>query len=321
MRIVFFGTPSDAVPALRALHERDHEIARVVTQPDRRRGRGSATAPSPVKQAALDLGLTVRTPERVVELVDELVDVDADLGVVVAFGQLIPASVLASSRHGFVNLHFSLLPRWRGAAPVERAVLAGDRETGVCVMALDEGLDTGPVYDCVRTRIGADESAGALRSRLVELGTELLVRIVPEVLTREPQPQQGASTHAAKLEVAQFRLDPTRPADELARIVRAGNPRPGAWAVVEGRRLKVLRAHVAVESPVTDAPEAVTRRPGTVGRDGAMGTGAGLLVLDEVQPEGRAVMSGAAWRAGVQAGDLVLDDPGFDDRASEATQP
>ena len=322
MRIVFFGTPTDAVPALRALHARDHEIALVVTQPDRRRGRGSATAPSPVKQAALDLGLTVRTPERAVELVDELVAVDADLGVVVAFGQLLPASLLASSRHGFVNLHFSLLPRWRGAAPVERAVLAGDQETGVCVMALDEGLDTGPVYDCVRTPIGADESAGALRSRLVELGTELLVRIVPEIPAREPQPQQGASTHAAKLEVAQFRLDPTRPADELVRIVRAGNPRPGAWAVVEGRRLKVLRAHVGAESPgtdapVTDTPEAPIRRPGAVGRDGAMGTGAGLLVLDEVQPEGRAVMSGAAWRAGVQAGDLGLDDPVLDDPVSD----
>ncbi len=151
MRIVYCGTPEDAVPPLRALHDAGHDVALVVTQPDRRRGRGGGAEPSPVEREAERLGLEVRTPERARELVDEIAGLDADLGVVVAFGQLLPRPLLDATRLGFVNLHFSLLPRWRGAAPVERAVLAGDDETGVCVMHLDEGLDTGPVYDCART--------------------------------------------------------------------------------------------------------------------------------------------------------------------------
>ncbi len=146
MKLVFFGTPADAVPALEALHAVGHEVALVVTQPDRRRGRGSEPSPSPVREAAETLGLAVRTPEKSGEVVDEVAAVGADVGVVVAFGQLLPPSLLEAVPHGFVNVHFSLLPRWRGAAPVERAMLAGDRETGVCIMALEAGLDTGPVF-------------------------------------------------------------------------------------------------------------------------------------------------------------------------------
>src|SRR3954467_7263990 len=175
MRILFLGTPEDAVPPLRALVAAGHDVALVVTQPDRRRGRGTATTPSPVKSAAEALGVPVRTPDRARELVDDLVAVRADAGVVVAFGQLLPASVLATTRLGFLNLHFSLLPRWRGAAPVERAILAGDAETGVCLMELEEGLDTGPVYGCRRLAIGEEETADELRARLVDVGTELLV--------------------------------------------------------------------------------------------------------------------------------------------------
>ena len=146
MRVVFLGTPADAVPTLRALHESEHEVALVVTQPDRKRGRGGALVPSPVKAAATELGLPVVTPERSREIVDQVRDTGAELGVVVAFGQLLPTALLDALPHGFVNVHFSLLPRWRGAAPVERAILAGDAETGVCVMELEAGLDTGPVY-------------------------------------------------------------------------------------------------------------------------------------------------------------------------------
>ena len=233
MRVVYFGTPDAAVPPLRALVDAGHDVALVVTQPDRRRGRGNATTPSPVRAAAVDLGLPVRTPDRARELVDELIELRADAGVVVAFGQLLPASVLATMRLGFLNLHFSLLPRWRGAAPVERAILAGDAETGVCVMALDEGMDTGPVYRHLATPIGAHETAGELRARLVDLGTPLLVETVDLLPDLEPVAQTGDATHAAKLDVDEFRLDWTRPASELDRVVRAGNPRPGAWTELD----------------------------------------------------------------------------------------
>jgi methionyl-tRNA formyltransferase len=289
VRVVFCGSPADAVPSLEALRDAGHEIALVVTQPDRRRGRGGALVSSPVKEAASRAGLSVRTPERARELVDEIAALEVDAGVVVAFGQLLPPALLATARHGFVNLHFSLLPRWRGAAPVERAILAGDAETGVCVMELEQGLDTGPVYACARTPIGADETAGELRARLVEIGTALLVDTLPEVGTTTPTPQVGEPTYASKLTVDEFQLDPRRDAVELARVVRAGNPRPGAWLSVGGRRLKVLRAH----------PEDGAGEPGRIDATARLATGAGLLALDEVQSEGRRAITGAAWIAGV----------------------
>ena len=290
MRVAYFGTPDDAVPPLHALVDAGHDVAVVVTQPDRRRGRGSGTTPSPVKAAALDLGLPVRTPERARELVDELAALGADVSVVVAFGQLLPASVLATTRHGFVNLHFSLLPRWRGAAPVERAMLAGDAETGVCVMALDEGMDTGPVYAHAVTPIGSDETAGELRARLVEIGTPLLVQTLNDVGTATPTPQTGEPTHAAKLSVDEFRLDWTAPADDLARIVRAGNPRPGAWTDLDGARFKVLRAIVTATAPAGS--------PGDVDATGSVVTGTGGLQLVEVQPAAKGPMPATAWLAG-----------------------
>jgi methionyl-tRNA formyltransferase len=288
VRVAYFGTPDDAVPPLHALVAAGHDVALVVTQPDRRRGRGGAPAPSPVKAAAAELDLPVRTPDRARELVDELVELRADAGVVVAFGQLLPASVLATTRLGFLNLHFSLLPRWRGAAPVERALLSGDDETGVCVMALDEGMDTGPVYRRLATPIGPRETAGELRTRLVELGTPLLVETVDLLPSLEPSAQVGEATHAAKLEVDEFRLDWTRPAVELDRVVRAGNPRPGAWTELDEQRVKVLRV----------ALEPGDGEPGTVTADGVTATGGGALRLVEVQPAGKPPMTARAWLAG-----------------------
>ena len=296
MRVAYFGTPADAVPPLRALVDAGHDVALVVTQPDRRRGRGNATTASPVKAAAEELGLPVRTPDRARELVDELVELRADAGVVVAFGQLLPASVLATTRLGFLNLHFSLLPRWRGAAPVERAILAGDEETGVCVMALDEGMDTGPVYRQVATPIGMSETSGELRTRLVDLGTPLLVETIALLPDLEPTPQTGEPTHAAKLDVDEFRLDWTRSAHELDRIVRAGNPRPGAWTECDGQRLKVLRS---LPGEVRDG------EPGDVDDDGVVTTGQGALRLLDVQPAGKAPMNVHAWLAG-RRGDVRL---------------
>ncbi|HEY5173055.1 MAG TPA: methionyl-tRNA formyltransferase [Acidimicrobiia bacterium] len=299
MRIVYLGTPVDAVAPLRALVDDGHDVALVVTQPDRRRTRGAGSRPSPVKQAALDLGLRVITPEKAREVVVDVGSSGAELGVVVAFGQLLPVALLDALQHGFVNLHFSLLPRWRGAAPVERAILAGDRETGVDLMRIEAGLDTGPVLARARVPIGPDETAGELHARLVGVGTELLRERLRDVPNAVGEPQTGEPTYAEKLGVDEFRLDPQRFASELARVVRAGNPRPGAWFRVVGKRVKVLRAHEAGE-------HAEPIEAGAVGADGAIGTAHGVLALDEVQPEGKRIMTGAAWRAGLR-GDARLD--------------
>ncbi|HEY7136469.1 MAG TPA: methionyl-tRNA formyltransferase [Acidimicrobiia bacterium] len=291
MRIVFLGTPHDSVPMLRALHAEGHDIPLVITQPDRRRSRRGGDEPSPVKQAALELGLPVRTPEKSREVVDEVAATGATLGVVVAFGQLLPQRLLDALPHGFVNVHFSLLPRWRGAAPVERALLAGDEETGVCIMALEAGLDTGPVYATRRTRIEPDETAGELRDRLVTLGTGLLVETLPDIPDATPTPQAGKATYAEKLSVDEFHLDPRLRAADLARVVRAGNPRPGAWFVVDGQRVKVWRAHA--ETVDAGAPQV-----GVLDARARLATRDGVLVLDEVQPEGRRAMAARAWLAG-----------------------
>jgi methionyl-tRNA formyltransferase len=301
VRIVYLGTPADAIAPLRALVAAGHDVALVITQPDRRRSRGAGSDPSPVKQAALELGLRVLTPEKAREVVDEVRASGAELGVVVAFGQLLPVALLDALPNGFVNLHFSLLPRWRGAAPVERAILAGDEETGVDLMRIEAGLDTGPVYARVRVPIDPAETAGELHARLVDAGTELLVAHLPAVPTTEPEPQVGEPTYADKLTVDEFRLDPSRPAAELARVVRAGNPRPGAWFRAGGRRVKVWLGHI-----VDDVGGREVGPPGTVDREPALSTTDGVLVLDEVQPEGKRVMAGDAWRAGLR-GDVHVD--------------
>jgi methionyl-tRNA formyltransferase len=293
VRIIYLGTPEAAVPPLEALVAAGHDVAFVVTQPDRRRSRGKGSDPSPVRRAAEALDLPVRTPVKAREIVDDVRDSGAELGVVVAFGQLLPVPLLEALPHGFVNVHFSLLPRWRGAAPVERALLAGDTETGVCVMQLEAGLDTGPVYATRRVEIGPRETAGELRERLVAVGTQLLVEELPRLTSTTPIEQQGEPTYAEKLTVDEFRLDPQRPASELDRLVRAGNPRPGAWMNVGGKRVKVWRAH-----PNTDGAAGTI---GSITPGGVLVTSAGALVLDEVQPEGRRAMPAAAWRTGLRA--------------------
>ena len=287
---MYLGTPVDAVPPLRALVDAGHDVALVVTQPDRRRRRGAGSDPSPVKQAALDLGLPVLTPEKAREVVDDVRASGAQLGIVVAFGQLLPVALLEALPHGFVNLHFSRLPRWRGAAPVERAILAGDAETGVDLMRIEAGLDTGPVFARATLTIGDDESAGELHARLVEAGTALLVKELPGVPDAVPEPQAGEPTYAEKLTTDEFRLDPQRSATELARVVRAGNPRPGAWLSIGGKRVKVWRARTADGSG----------DPGMIDADAQLATASGALALDEVQPEGKRRMAASEWTKGVQ---------------------
>jgi methionyl-tRNA formyltransferase len=293
VRIIYLGTPADSVPPLRALVDAGHDIAMVVTQPDRRRSRGAGTDPSPVRRVADELGLPVRTPAKAREIVDDVRESGAELGVVVAFGQLLPVPMLEALPLGFVNLHFSLLPRWRGAAPVERAILAGDAKTGVCLMQLEAGLDTGPVYAVEEVVIEPDDTAAALRSRLVEVGTRLLVEQLPAIADTTPAPQEGEPTYAEKLTVEEFRLDPARSAPELDRIVRAGNPRPGAWMAVGGKRVKVWRAN-----PIA-APDAQCE-PGLITAESVLCTADGALALEAVQPEGKRVMTATAWRTGLR---------------------
>ena len=286
-RLAYLGTPEAAVPPLQALVAAGFEVVLVVSQPDRRRGRGGATAPSPVKAAATELGLPVT------DRVADVVAAGVDLGVVVAYGRLIRPPVLAAVP--MVNLHFSLLPRWRGAAPVERAVLAGDEQTGVCLMQLEEGLDTGPVFACETVPIGAEEPADELRARLVAVGSRLLVDTLVAGLG-EPTPQVGAPTSAAKIDPTELELRWERPAVELHRLTRLGR----AWTTFRGRRLKVVRATLATGTTVTGPP-------GTLGEDGlTVATGAGALRLVEVQPEGKAPQPAEAWRNGAR--------PGPDDR-------
>jgi methionyl-tRNA formyltransferase len=293
---VYLGTPELAVPPLRALHHAGHDIALVVSRADKRRSRGAALLPSPVKAAALELGLPVT------DQVDDALDVGADLGVVVAFGRLIKPHVL--DRLPMINLHFSLLPRWRGAAPVERAILAGDRETGVDVMAVEVGLDTGGIYAEARVAIDDDLTLDELRGILVEHGIELLLALLRDGIG-EARPQVGEPTYAAKLEPHEHRLDWTRPAAELARVVRLGE----AWTTFRGRRLKVQRARAHARTNLA---------PGAL--DGAfVGTAEGALELVTVQPEGKAPMPFTAWRNGARPrpGETFgapTDDAGADGR-------
>jgi methionyl-tRNA formyltransferase len=266
--------------ALEALYRAGHEIALVVSRADARRGRRGVPAPSPVKAAALELGLPVSDDPR------DATTAGADLGVVVAFGLLIRRAVLAEL--AMVNLHFSLLPRWRGAAPVERAILAGDELTGVCLMDVEEGLDMGGVRARTEVAIGPDETASELRHRLAAIGAALLVESLARGLP-DPVPQMGDATYADKIRTEDLLLDWHRPAAELARVVRVG----GAHTTWRGRRLKVWRSRV-LDAPPADV---IAMAPGELA-DTVVATGLGALELLEVQPEGRGRQDAASWRRG-----------------------
>ncbi|GAA2753166.1 methionyl-tRNA formyltransferase [Amnibacterium kyonggiense] len=299
MRIIFAGTPEAAVPSLEALAASAHEVVRVVTRPPAPLGRKRVLTPSPVEARAVELGLPVLRASRLREdETAELVALDADLAVVVAYGGLVREPLLSAPRLGWVNLHFSLLPRWRGAAPVQRAVIAGDRETGVEVFRLEAGLDTGPVLASETVAIGALETAGHLLARLAPIGARVLAGAVDRLAdgTAVAVPQEGEPTLAPKLVLDDGRLDWTRPAERVFARLRGVTPEPGAWTTVGDRRLKVLEA-----APARDAGAIA---PGAVAADGRrvlVGCGDGALELLRVQPEGRAAMPADTWLRGAGA--------------------
>ncbi len=278
-RLAYLGTPEVAVPPLRALHASGADIAVVVTRPDAKRGRGGGLTPSPVKAAAVAMGIPVAHD------LDAVLAAEVDLGVVVAYGRIIPRRIL--EQVAMVNLHFSLLPRWRGAAPVERALLAGDERTGVCLMEVAEGLDTGAVYAVEETPIAADDTLESLRGRLVDMGSDMLVNALQQGLPA-PTEQTGEVTHAAKIDPAELELDWTRSAVEIDRLVRLG----GAWTTFRGRRLKVWAARLRPDVDATTGP------PAGVLDDLVVGTASGSVELVEVQPEGKARQPAEAWRNG-----------------------
>lgn len=283
MRLVFMGTPAFSVPALEALVAAGHEIAAVYTQPPRPAGRGQSLRPSDVHRRAETLGLPVRHPAslRTPEAQAEFAALEADAAVVVAYGLILPQPVLDAPRMGCLNIHASLLPRWRGAAPIHRAVMAGDAETGVCIMRMEAGLDTGPVLLREAIPIGLSDTTGDLHDRLADLGARMVVAALDRLpdLVPVPQPVDGV-TYAAKIDKAEARIDWARPAEEIARQIRGLSPFPGAWCLAGEERVKLLRAEAV---PGEGAPGEVLG-----GLTVACGTGA--VAVTEVQREGKRAM-------------------------------
>lgn len=306
MRAVFFGTPPHAVPTLAALCQ-VADVALVVTQPDRPRGRSRHPIAPAVKEAAADWTIPVAQPERAGELTGRIGELQVDVAVVVAFGQLIPARLLEVPSAGFLNLHFSLLPRWRGASPVVRAILAGDAVTGVTLMQMDASLDTGPILATAETAIASDETAGRLTGRLAGLAAALVADRLEDVVAGRVEPREqdeSGATAAAMVRVEEAFVDPRRhSATSIDRAVRAFDPRPGAWSIVEGRRLKLWRVRPCAAA----GPE-----PGLVDEiDGRVLLGArdGTLEVLELQPEGRPRMAAADWLRGRRGEPARLEPP------------
>ena len=296
IRAVFLGTPAAAVPTLVSLATAA-EVVAVVTRPDKPRGRSASPVPSPVKEAAAKLGVPVLQPANASELTGVLEGIGPiDVGVVTAYGTLIRPEALAIPTRGFLNVHFSLLPRWRGANPVVAALWAGDEESGVSLMALEEGLDTGPVVAGRTVTIGRDETGGELTTRLAALGAQLLVDVLPGWIAGEmsatPQPGMGV-THAPKLAKSDLMLDMSVPADELVRRIRGLAPSPGARLMVEGLAVRVLAGRM-IDRDIAVGEIAVLDERVLVG------TGQGSVELLTVQPPGKRPMDAAAWLRGLR---------------------
>jgi methionyl-tRNA formyltransferase len=301
VRVVFAGTPAAAVPSLTALVASRHDVAAVVTRPDAPAGRGRTLRPSAVKSRALELGLDLLTPAKVgdPEFLAQLRDIAPDCCAVVAYGALLPESALEIPQHGWVNLHFSLLPAWRGAAPVQHALLAGDDVTGATTFRIERDLDTGPIFGVVTTDIRQRETAGELLDRLAHVGADLLVAtldaIADDTITSTPQPTEGVS-YAPKMGAADARVDWRAPAMRVDRQVRACTPEPGAWTTFRGKRMGVDPVRVVSDATTDLAPGQLGVTKSAV----LVGTGGGVVELGDVRPEGKPAMAGEAWARGVR---------------------
>ncbi len=291
------GSPDFSLSALRALASH-YQVVGVVTQPDRASGRGRELKAPPVKLLAQELNIPVIQPQKLrePEAMQQLQSWNPELIVVAAFGQILRKEVLELPQYGCINIHASLLPRWRGAAPINAAVLAGDEETGVTIMKMDVGLDTGPMLSMRKIRITPDDTAGSLLQALSTLGADLLIETLPAYISGnlipQPQPEEGA-TYAPMLKKEDGLLDFNHPAVDLERRVRAMNPWPGAWFQWHGAPLKIHKAHV--EQGQAEAGKRLVEQ-----NQPAVGTGSGLLILDEVQPPGKKPMSGKAFLSGAR---------------------
>ena len=308
MKVIFAGTPDFAAAALKAIAAAGFEIPLVLTQPDRPKGRGMQLAPSPVKQAALELGLRVAQPEKLrnnAEALQMLKEVEADVMVVAAYGLILPQDVLDTPKHGCLNIHASLLPRWRGAAPIQRAIEAGDAETGVCIMQMDIGLDTGDVVSEHRYAIQSTDTANEVHDALMNLGAAAIVADLQQLKTEGrlksvKQPEEGV-TYAQKLSKEEARINWSESAAVIERKIRAFNPVPAAWVEYQGKPMKIWRAEVVAQQG----------RAGEVlscSSDGLIvACGANALKITELQPSGGKRMDIAAFAAGhtVEAGTVL----------------
>ncbi|MFC7406191.1 methionyl-tRNA formyltransferase [Georgenia alba] len=313
MRLLFAGTPEVALPSLRALLDSDHEVVGVLTRPDARRGRGRSLHPSPVAELARAEGLEVLTPHslREEEVAARIAQLAPDAALVVAYGGLVPPALLDVPTHGWLNLHFSLLPAWRGAAPVQRALIAGDDVTGASVFRLEAGLDTGPVLGALTETVRARDTAGDLLGRLAVSGAALLLSVVDGLAAgtarARPQPTEGVSL-APKLEAAEARVRWAEPALAIDRLVRGCTPAPGAWTTLpDGTRVKL--------GPVDPRPDVTDLSPGEVRaerRAVLVGTGSHAVALDQVAPAGRSWMAADAWARGarLEPGTVLGGAPG-----------
>jgi methionyl-tRNA formyltransferase len=301
VRLVFAGTPRVALPALEALLGSRHDVVAVITRPDAPAGRGRQIMPSPVRDRAEALGIEVMTPYRLDEreVQDQLRALAPDCCPIVAYGALVPVPVLRIPKHGWVNLHFSVLPAWRGAAPIQRALIAGEEVVGASTFALEEGLDTGPVYGVMTELVRPSDTAGTLLERVAEGGAGLLVQTLDGIedgtLRPVPQPAEGVSL-APKLTVEEARVDWTAPAGRLDRLIRGCTPAPGAWTTFRGDRLKLGPVHGAAQdvAPLAPGQLEVNRRFVRVG------TGTTAVQLGEVQAHGKRPMPAIDWARGVR---------------------
>ena len=310
MRVIFIGTPDFSVGALKALAENGYEIAGVVTQPDKPRGRGKASAMTPVKEAALELGLTVYQPARVREqsFMDTVRALNPDVIVVSAFGQIIPKALLELPRYGCVNIHASLLPKYRGAAPIQWAVMDGEPVSGVTIMQMDEGLDTGDMLAKTEVPLEPDETGGSLFDKLSRAGAELLIRTLPALeqgtLTPEKQPLESPTAYARMIRKEDGRIDWNLEAEAIERRIRGLNPWPSAYTKLQGKTLKLWRARVEENQEKEGEPGQIIR---VEKEDFYVKTGEGILKIEELQLEGKKRMDTGAFLRGfpLSAGEIL----------------